>query len=92
MVQEEPAHYTPSVDTAGLDAKTIFEMKRLATSATLEKEDHGLEQERRSLLEYTYVMETITQSNPDPASIASPNTIKEDKASTHSAQWLWTRK
>ena len=40
-----------------------------------------------SFVEYAYITETSAQANPDPASISLPNTFKEAKASSHSAQW-----
>ena len=88
-----PAHSTPSitdVDTAGLEGKTKTELKRMFVDMNddpSEQEDHAHMVESPSFVEYAYITETSTQSNPDPASITLPNTFKEAKASSHSSQW-----
>ena len=84
-----PAHSTPTIDTAGLDGKSRNALKRLhvAKVATFTGTDYAHEIESASLVEYAYVTETSAQSNPDPASIALPNTFKEATASPHRAQW-----
>ena len=88
-----PAHSTPSitdVDTAGLEGKTKTELKRMFVDMNddpSQQEDHAHMVESPSFVEYAYITETSTQSNPDPASITLPNTFKEAKASSHSSQW-----
>ena len=89
-----PTHSTPridDIDTAGLEAKTKSSLKRLGITMKgydeSEQKDQAHMMHCPSFVEYAYITETSAQANPDPASISLPNTFKEAKASSHSAQW-----
>eukprot|EP00752_Nemacystus_decipiens_P006651 g5979.t1 len=89
-----PTHDTPSIeniDTAGLDGKSKSMLRRVQIDMKGYDEPEQKDQAHLvyapSFVEYAYVTETSAQSNPDPASISLPNTFKEAKASSHSAQW-----
>ncbi len=90
-----PTHSTPridKIDTAGLEAKTKSSLKRLGITMKgyneSEQKDQAHMMHCPSFVEYAYITETSAQANPDPASISLPNTFKEAKASSHSAQWI----
>eukprot|EP00903_Cladosiphon_okamuranus_P017600 g16211.t1 len=90
-----PTHSTPridNIDTAGLEAKTKSSLKRLGITMKgydePEQKDQAHMMHYPSFVEYAYITETSAQANPDPASISLPDTFKEAKASSHSAQWI----
>eukprot|EP00903_Cladosiphon_okamuranus_P017944 g16511.t1 len=79
------------INADGLEAKTKSSLKRLGITMKgydePEQKDQAHMMHCPSFVEYAYITETSAQANPDPASISLPNTFKEAKASSHSAQW-----
>ena len=62
-------------------------MQRLGAYNQKPTSDYARETECASIVEYSYIIQTGVQSNPDLATIALPNTFKETMASQHADKW-----